>query len=476
MSTTMERPAAAPTGHTVEQHGVRWSVGSEPVARTLLKDNSHLIQAGFNAEALSKAVMDRVPILYGGGDEHRRQRAQVARYFAPKVIDERYRTRMNAEADLIETMMLARGHVDLDPAALSYSMTVAAMVIGLEYSGIDGMAKRLESFFNSPRLADSSQWMQYRENYRGMARLARFWWMDVRPAIKAHRAGEIDDVMGHLVKDGYKDYEILIECITYAAAGMVTTREFIARSALVLLENPELLADYRTGDVERRYAVLHEILRLNPVVTRLSRRVASDFAMPTVEAAEAAVAGRRLRTGKVSSRAEAVAEAEEQARIAAGLAPETPDETAAALAEARSDTGRAGGCPVDHHALAAGQSIDIDTYAVNTDPITAGECPAEYRVGRALPTQVKADVLGFGDGAHRCPGAFLAIRETDVLLSRLLRHDLELVSEPEYGVDEMISSYKVRNVRLRVVRAADTTVAPAPPAPTSTPPARTSAK
>ncbi len=448
MSTTTERPAAAPSGHTVEKHGIRWSVGSEPVARTLLKDNVHTIQAGFNAESVTKAVLERVPILYGGGDEHRRQRAAVARYFAPKVVDERYRSRMNTEADLAEAMLLARGYIDLDPVALNYSMTVAATVIGLEYSSIPGMAKRLESFFKAERLADSSEWARYRENYKGMVRLARFWWMDVRPAIAAHRAGEIDDVMGHMVKDGYKDQEILIECITYAAAGMVTTREFIAKAALVLLEQPELLEDYRSGDTERRYAVLHEILRLNPVVTRLSRRVVSDYTMPTVEAAEAAVSTRRMRVGQVNAREEAAREAEEQARIAAGLAPETPDETAAAIAEAAT----AGGCPVDHHALATGEAVDIDVYSVNTDPITAGECPTEYRVGRSLPSQVKADILGFGDGAHRCPGAFLAIRETDVLLQRLLRHDLELVSEVDFGIDDMISSYSVRNVRLNLVR------------------------
>lgn len=451
MSTTTERPAAAPSGHTVEKQGIRWSVGSEPVARTLLKDNDHTIQAGFNAESVAKAVLNKVPILYGGGDEHRRQRAAVARYFAPKVVDERYRDRMNAEAEMAEAELLARGVIDLDPVALNYSMTVAAAVIGLNYSSIPGMGKRLESFFKAPRLADSSNWDQWRENAKGMARLGRFWAMDVRPAIKAHRDQEIDDVMGHMVKDGYKDQEILIECITYAAAGMVTTREFISKAALVMLENPELLADYRSGDTERRYAVLHEILRVHPVVTRLSRRVVADYTMPTVEVAEAAVANRRMRTGKVNARDEAVREAEEQAKIAAGLAPETVDETAAELATL-AETATASGCPVDHHALAQGEAIDIDVYSVNTDPITAGECPEKYVVGRTLPSQVKADVLGFGDGAHRCPGAFLAIRETDVLLQRLLRHDLELVSDVDYGLDDMISSYSVRNVRLKLVK------------------------
>lgn len=89
-------------------------------------------------------------------------------------------------------------------------------------------------------------------------------------------------------------------------------------------------------------------------------------------------------------------------------------------------------------------------WSVNTDPATVGECPTEYRVGRRLPRQVKPDVLGFGDGAHRCPVAFLAIRETDVLLSRLMRHELELVSDVRFGLDDMISSYTVRNVSLRL--------------------------
>ena len=36
-----------------------------------------------------------------------------------------------------------------------------------------------------------------------------------------------EDVISYLIEKGYRNREILTECVTYAAAGMVTTREFI---------------------------------------------------------------------------------------------------------------------------------------------------------------------------------------------------------------------------------------------------------
>jgi cytochrome P450 len=65
---------------------------------------------------------------------------------------------------------------------------------------------------------------------------------------------------------------ILIECMTYAAAGMVTTREFIVMAAWHLFERPELRADFLAGDEARQFAILNEILRLEPIASLLYRR------------------------------------------------------------------------------------------------------------------------------------------------------------------------------------------------------------
>ena len=96
--------------------------------------------------------------------------------------------------------------------------------------------------------------------------LWRFFYRDVKPAIRARRKvpqnGPRGDVIGHLIDKGYKDFEILTECVTYAAAGMVTTREFIVMAAWHLLEDDTLKTHYLEADKAGRQRVLEEILRL----------------------------------------------------------------------------------------------------------------------------------------------------------------------------------------------------------------------
>jgi cytochrome P450 len=85
------------------------------------------------------------------------------------------------------------------------------------------------------------------------------------------------------------------EAITYGAAGMVTTRELISVGVWHLLEDPELLAQFRAADQESRSALLQETLRLDPVsqgydLDRFMLRVASTESR-TVRPPSAAVSG-----------------------------------------------------------------------------------------------------------------------------------------------------------------------------------------
>jgi len=48
-------------------------------------------------------------------------------------------------------------------------------------------------------------------------RAANFFYRDVRPAIKARRTEKKDDVISHLISEGYSNPAILIECMTYAS-------------------------------------------------------------------------------------------------------------------------------------------------------------------------------------------------------------------------------------------------------------------
>ena len=106
-------------------------------------------------------------------------------------------------------------------------------------------------------------------------------------------------------------------------------------------------------------AILHEMLRLEPVVGHLYRRATGAMPVPTG-------AGRRW-----SSR--------------------------------------------------RGRLIDIHVETANVDERVVGADPLAVCPGRPLQGErIDPMLMSFGDGAHRCPGAYLAIQETDIFLQRLL--------------------------------------------------------
>lgn len=87
----------------------------------------------------------------------------------------------------------------------------------------------------------------------------------------------MDDVISFLVREGFSEQEILIECMTYATAGMITTREFMVMVAWHLLENDELRGLFLEGDEAVQFAILEEILRIDPVAAYIYRSADEDM-------------------------------------------------------------------------------------------------------------------------------------------------------------------------------------------------------
>ncbi len=96
----------------------------------------------------------------------------------------------------------------------------------------------------------------------------------------------------------------------------------------------------------------------------------------------------------------------------------------------------------------AGTLLELSVRQANADETLVGERPLRLCPGRPLPSGVRPDVLGFGEGPHRCPGAFIAIQETDILLQKLLALPVRLESPPELGLDDLTRSYTLRGLRL----------------------------
>ena len=60
-------------------------------------------------------------------------------------------------------------------------------------------------------------------------------------------------------------------------------------------------------------------------------------------------------------------------------------------------------------------------------------------------------ILGFGDGHHRCPGAYVALQETDVLLLRLLAlPGLRIERAPDITWSSTASGYELHNFMIAV--------------------------
>jgi cytochrome P450 len=243
-------------------------------ARALLRDPGAR-QAGFLADLVTKVSVTRPPVLYQHGAEHRRQRSATARFFAPRVVTTRYRALMERTSDALIDRLRAAGRADLDELGLEMAVTIAAEIVGLTDSDRGGMARRLGALVTGmPR--GGSRVATILGFARGQARAMNFLWHDVKPAVSSRRQQRREDVISHLLDEGYGEREILTECLTYGAAGMITTREFITMAGWHLLEDDALRSRFLEGDEPARTAILEEILRLEPVVGMLFRRAGGE--------------------------------------------------------------------------------------------------------------------------------------------------------------------------------------------------------
>ncbi len=365
-----------------------WHVRSFEEARIILR-GPHTKQAGFNAEMLAKLPQTmRAPILYQEGKPHHQQRKQTARFFAPKVVSAKYRALMEKFTDRLIAKFQQQKRVDLSQLSLELSTSVIAEVVGLTNSLLPGMARRLATFIaDAGANTESSRPRTILHFLRGQTLMAIFFLLDVKPAIKARRRTPGEDVISHLIGQNAKDSEILMECITYGAAGMVTTREFISIATWHFLEQPELRIRYLSAPEEERHAMLGEVLRLEPVVSHLYRRATADI---------------HLENGGVT--------------------------------------------------IPEGALIDLHIYGTNADEAIVGEQALELCPGRTLQGDtIPPMLMGFGDGHHRCPGSYIAIQETDVVLQRLLALDgLQIEQAPTVTGNDLISSYELRNFFIKL--------------------------
>lgn len=369
----------------------RWQVRGYEVAKSLLR-GQRTRQAGFLAEKFDdapQAILKNPPVLFQDGPTHIEQRTELARFFTPRTASANYQQMMESYADELIAEVHDAPSVELSEMTMKMACAVAAQIVGLTDSLRPGMNHRIEKFVvdSIPHEPDEEPPSgQFFKNVAVQLNLLKFYLSDVRPAIRKRRKQPQEDVISHLLEKEYSGPEITVECLTYGSAGMATTREFITAAAWHLLQNDDLRQQYLGSADAERYQLLEEILRVEPIVATLLRRASEDIAL------------------------------------------EVDGETVL---------------------IQAGDVIEFDVPAINADASIVGEDADCIMSPRQLNQRVKPPVMAFGDGHHRCPGAYIAIQESDIFLHRLLSiESLRLVSEPEVGYVPSIKGYAISNFRV----------------------------
>jgi cytochrome P450 len=246
-------------------------------AREVLR-NALAKQAGADSDQVDTGNPDHAPVFYLDGEAHRRKRGTIARLFTPTAVTTRYRAIMERTTEALLARMKAAGEARLDVLSLELAVTVAAEIVGLTNSDYTSMASRIGATLNSS--VPSALPRRFGRLLRPLLfrfHALNFFYRDVRPAIQARRRTRREDLISQLLDEKYSNKAIMIECMTYAVAGMVTTREFIVMAAWHLLESDALHARFLTGDEADQLAILDEILRLEPVASVLQRRAAEEM-------------------------------------------------------------------------------------------------------------------------------------------------------------------------------------------------------
>ncbi|OAA23388.1 hypothetical protein UG55_103885 [Frankia sp. EI5c] len=269
-----DRKSAALAAERVHADPGARVIGNFAFGRAILR-SSAMLQAGAGSD--QKDVSGEFgSVFFLDGEAHKRRRTAIARYFTPKAINTRHRLVMEKTSDELIGRLRATGGGQLDELSYQLAVAVAAEIVGLTNSDQAGMAKRIQATLLGTRLRGMHPVVRFGAQAVTAVHALRFFRSDVLPAIKARRAERQDDVISHLIDEGYPDKAILIECMTYAVAGMVTTREFIVMAAWHLFDNEALRARFVAADETEQVAILEEILRLEPVAAMLHRRATED--------------------------------------------------------------------------------------------------------------------------------------------------------------------------------------------------------
>lgn len=245
-------------------------------ARDLLR-NAPTRQAARGALNLSRDNPEHAPMPILDGEPHKRRRGQVARFFTPKYMKDRYRTTMDESTERLIAKLRKSGREKIDLLSFDLACDVTAEVVGLSDSDSASLSRHILEVFEANTVLNPRPKNKYLRKALLLYYVARLYLIDIIPAVRRRKKNPQDDVISQCVAMNYSLKAIFNEVMSYGAAGMMTTREFIVMVVWHLFTNDDLREKWLTGGEAVQFTILDEILRLEPVVSYVYRRIEEDF-------------------------------------------------------------------------------------------------------------------------------------------------------------------------------------------------------
>ena len=260
-----------------------WITNSFQFARDVLR-SPVMLQASSSSDEMDLTKPDEISFFFLHGEPHKKRRASVAAYFTPKAIVSRYLPLMQRTMDSMIAEFQRTGHARMDDMTLQLASDVVFEIVGLTNSDPRAMTRRIKAIMDANDSFDKRPLYRFVHDrlfgwlHHAMRiwRVADFWKNDIAPAIEARRKEPRDDVMSYMVQNNYSKKGMIIEILTYAGAGVSTTREFMIMAAWHLRDRPDLTKRFLEGNEEEQFAIIEELLRLEPIAGYLYRKPSED--------------------------------------------------------------------------------------------------------------------------------------------------------------------------------------------------------
>lgn len=261
--------------NTRPDEGAHW-VKKPGIAQKILR-SKHALQAGAGAEFVKVDNPEHTSVFFLDGEVHGSKKRKTQRFLSPKAVsDQHFKVMQDVSRELLDDLQKT-GSGKLEDLSFSLAIEVVGEILGLTNSDQQERAHRIRRAMEVTIVKPKEGLAGVFQKMHQAAVVGNLYWNDIRPAINARKKAPKEDALSFYIEENYSVKAIIIECMTYGAAGMMTTREFIIMAAWYLFENEDLRARFLQGDVKDQLAILMEILRLEPVAAMIHRRLHEEL-------------------------------------------------------------------------------------------------------------------------------------------------------------------------------------------------------